>query len=344
MEALTAQPDIDRSELIERARRSNPLLDGDRVSEVVGRAWKRAHGLGPIGDLLTEPDVTEIMINGAGPVWIDRAGTLVATPVRLDADDIMLLIERILDPLGLRVDRLSPLADARLADGSRVNIVIPPLALDGPVVTIRRFAARAVPVSEFGPPEVVDLLKELVEGRATVLVSGGTGAGKTTLLNGLGGLLRSTERLVVIEDTSELRLPGEHVVRLESRPANSEGVGAVTLRDLVKNALRMRPDRILIGEVRGGEAIDLLMALNTGHTGALSTLHANSAQAALLRLGTLASMGGLELSPAAIEANIGSAVDAIVQVERRPEGRVIVEVARVRAGPPLSVEQIWVRP
>ena len=319
----------DRSLLIEAVRHSDPLISSIRLNELVERAWQRANGLGPIAELLADPEVTEVMINGPGPVWIDRGDSLQMTTVVLGLQDLELLVERIVDPLGLRVDRVSPMVDARLADGSRVNVVVPPLAVDGPIITIRRFATRPLALSAFGPPALVELLGELMRARRTLVVSGGTGAGKTTLLNSLGCLIDEGERIVVIEDTSELRLPGRHLVRMETRPANSEGVGAVTLRDLVRNALRMRPDRIVVGEVRGGEAFDLLLALNTGHRGTLTTCHANGPAAALDRLFTLALLGGVNLPSRAIKMQLLSAIDVIVQVERSPSGRRVTEVAEI---------------
>ncbi len=337
---LTAAPNADRSALIEQVRNLDPLISSRQLNEVVEQAWQRAHGLGPITALLADPAVTEVMVNGPGPVWIDRHGTLVPTSVELGPVDIDLLIERIMDPLGLRVDRVSPMVDGRLPDGSRVNIVVPPLAVDGPIVTIRRFAARPVPLDSFGPAPVLALLGQLMDDRKSIVVSGGTGAGKTTLLNSLGGLLHHDERVIVIEDTAELRLPGRHIVRLEGRPPNSDGVGGVTIRELVRNALRMRPDRLVVGEVRGAEALDLIMALNTGHRGTLVTCHANDAGAALTRLLNLALLGGVELPAASIESQLRSAIDVIVHVAKSNGGRHISEVVEVdrRTG---STRTLW---
>ncbi len=339
-EVLSAAPHSDRSALIEEVRHVDPLISSRQLNEVVEQAWQRAHGLGPITALLADPAITEVMVNGPGPVWIDRHGTLEPTDIDLGAVDLDLLIERIVDPLGLRVDRVSPMVDGRLPDGSRVNIVVPPLAVDGPVITIRRFAARPVPLAAFGPPELVALLGQLMDERKSIVVSGGTGAGKTTLLNSLGGLLRRDERVIVIEDTAELRLPGHHVVRLEARTANAEGVGGVAIRELVRNALRMRPDRLVIGEVRGVEVIDLLLALNTGHSGTLVTCHANDAAAALTRLLNLALLGGVGLSASAIEAQLLTAIDVIVHVTKTNQIRQISEVVEVdeRTG---SIRALW---
>lgn len=337
---LSDAPHADRSTLTEQVRNLDPLISSRQLNEVVEQAWQRAHGLGPITALLADPGITEVMVNGPGPVWIDRHGILEPTSIELGAVDIDLLIERIVDPLGLRVDRVSPMVDGRLPDGSRVNIVVPPLAVDGPVVTIRRFTGRPVPLDSFGPASVLSLLGQLMEDRKSIVVSGGTGAGKTTLLNSLGGLLHPDERIIVIEDTAELRLPGRHIVRLEGRPPNAEGVGGVSIRELVRNALRMRPDRLIVGEVRGAEALDLIMALNTGHRGTLVTCHANDAGAALTRLLNLALLGGVELSAVSIESQLRSAIDVIVHVTKSHRVRHIAEVVEVdrRTG---STRTLW---
>ncbi|MBK9180241.1 MAG: CpaF family protein [Acidimicrobiales bacterium] len=270
------------------------------------------------------------MVNGPGPVWVERRGRVERTPLTLDGPTIEHLIERIVAPLGLRIDRASPLVDARLPDGSRVNAVVPPLAVDGPCLTIRRFGARAVTLAEVCPPGVAPFLAWAVGARCNVLVSGGTGAGKTTLLNALAGEIPAEERVVTVEDAAELRLPREHVVRLEARPANAEGVGEVRVRDLVRNALRMRPDRIVVGEVRGPEALDMLQAMNTGHEGSLSTCHANSPADALRRLETMILMGDVALPLAAVREQLAASLDLVVQIARRPGGgRAVVEVAEV---------------
>ncbi|MCB1013773.1 MAG: CpaF family protein, partial [Acidimicrobiales bacterium] len=258
--------------------------------------------------------------NGAGPVWVERHGRLVPTDIVLDERTVTHLIERVVAPLGLRIDRSSPLVDARLPDGSRVNAVIPPLAVDGPCLTIRRFAARPVDLDEVCPPGVAPLLRWAVSARANLVICGGAGAGKTTLLNALAGSIPAGERVVTIEDAAELRLPGPHVVRLEARPPNAEGVGEVTIRDLVRNALRMRPDRIIVGEARGGEVADMVQAMSTGHDGSLSTCHANGAAEALRRLELLALLGGIDLPLTALRAHLAGAVDLVVAVARRPDG------------------------
>jgi pilus assembly protein CpaF len=313
------------------------LGDEDREA-LVARVLRDTVGLGPLEDLLADPTVEEVMVNGPGQVYIERGGRIEAVDaVFADEEELRNAIERILAPLGRRIDELSPMVDARLADGSRVNAVIPPLAIDGPALSIRRFGATRP-----GPRELVELgtlsedqlalLERAVGERRSVLVSGGTGSGKTTMLNALSGFVAPGERLVTIEDAAELRLQRRHVVRLESRPAGVEGRGEVTIRDLLRNALRMRPDRIVIGEVRGAEALDLLTALNTGHRGALSTVHANSPADALARLETLALMAGLGLPHEAIAAQVRRGIDLVVHLERLPDGsRRVTAIADVAA-------------
>ncbi len=301
-------------------RSVDPLIGEAEAEAVVARVLARVDGLGPLEPLLADPGVSEVMANGAGPVWVERSGRLVVTDVVLDERTVGHLIERVIAPLGLRIDRSSPLVDARLPDGSRVNAVIPPLAIDGPCLTIRRFAARPVDLDAVSPPGVAPLLRWAVGARANIVISGGAGSGKTTLLNALAGAIPRGERVVTIEDAAELRLPGDHVVRLESRPDNAEGVGAVTIRDLVRNALRMRPDRIIVGEVRGAEVADMVQAMTTGHEGSLSTCHANSARDALRRLELMLLLGGLDLPLGALREHLAGAVDLVVAVARRPDG------------------------
>jgi pilus assembly protein CpaF len=260
----------DRRALVtELIRERCPLAGPRAIGAVADRVLARLQGLGVLEPLLADERVTEVMVNGAGPVWVERDGRLERTAVTVDERTVLQLIERIVAPLGRRVDRASPSVDARLPDGSRVHAIVPPVAVDGPCLTIRRFRVRAVEVGDFAPPAVAALLRWAVAARWNVLVSGGTGAGKTTLLNALAAALPEGERVVTVEDAAELRLRTGHVVRLEARPANSEGLGAVTIRDLVRDALRMRPDRILVGEVRGPEAIDMVQAMNTGHEGSV---------------------------------------------------------------------------
>jgi pilus assembly protein CpaF len=305
----------------------------DRVTELIVR---EAVGLGPLEELLDDPAVEEVMVCGHERVYVERAGRIEETPVSFASEEVLRdAIERILAPLGRRVDELSPMVDARLADGSRVNVVIPPLAVDGPQLSIRRFALqRPGPeqLVELGTltPDLCEALGAAVAARRSILVSGGTGSGKTTLLNALSRFLPEDERVVTIEDAAELRLQQPHVVRLESRPANVEDRGEVTIRDLLRNALRMRPDRIVIGEVRGPEALDLLTALNTGHEGALSTVHANSPEDALRRLETLALMAGVGLPHAAIREQLARGIDLVAHLQRFADGsRRVVELAEV---------------
>jgi pilus assembly protein CpaF len=312
------------------------VLPAAAREELAARIVRDSVGLGPLEVLLADPAVEEVMVNGPDRVYIERRGLLEETDVRFESEEeLRNAIERILAPLGRRIDELSPMVDARLADGSRVNVVIPPLALDGPALSIRRFGANRP-----GPERLVELgtlseeqrrlLEAAVAERRSVLVSGGTGSGKTTLLNALSSFIAPGERVVTIEDAAELRLQQPHVVRLESRPAGVEGRGEVTIRELLRNALRMRPDRIVIGEVRGIEALDLLAALNTGHDGALSTVHANSPRDALSRLETLALMAGVGLPHAAIAEQVRRGIDLVVHLQRQPDGsRRVTEIAEV---------------
>jgi pilus assembly protein CpaF len=322
--------------------REAALLAEDERAELARRLAERAVGLGPLEPLLADSEVDEVMVNGPGRVWIERAGRIEPTDVRFETEhDLRHAIERILAPLGRRVDEATPLVDARLADGSRVNVVIPPLALDGPVLTIRRFRRRGftpddlVAAGTLSPP-LREFLASCVRARLNVLVSGGTGSGKTTILGALAGFVPGGERIVTIEDAAELRLDQPHVVRLESRPPSLEGRGEVTIRGLVRNALRMRPDRIVVGEVRGPEALDMVMAMSSGHDGSLGTIHAGSAEEALRRLETLALMAELGLPHAAVREQVAGAVDLVVQLERGRDGarRVVgvSEVTRVAGG------------
>ncbi len=293
-------------------------------------------GLGPLEPLMQDPTVSDILVNGSKEVYIERRGKLERTRV-IFRDDAHLLqvIERIVSAVGRRVDESSPMVDARLPDGSRVNAVIPPLALDGPVLSIRRFAAdpyRMSDMVEFGtlPSGLAEILRAAVQARLNILVSGGTGAGKTTILNVLSNAIPNTERIVTIEDSAELQLQQEHVVRVETRPPNIEGQGAVTQRDLLRNALRMRPDRIVVGEVRGPEVLDMLQAMNTGHDGSLSTVHANSPRDALSRLETMVLMSGISLPVRAMRDYIASALDLIVHLARLSDGtRKVTRVTEV---------------
>lgn len=326
---LAEVPEAHVDELIEVARQTFPLRDVAALTESVHRFVARGRGLGRLTELLEQPDITEIMINGDGAIWLDTGGPLQRADLELSPGDLVVLVERMLQPLGLRVDPLSPSVDARLGDGSRVNIVVPPVAIDGPTITIRRFAAETLPLAAFGSAEVCDLLASLVRAGASMLIVGGTGAGKTTLLNALASTIPAHDRIVTIEDTAELDLPGEHVVRLEARPPNREGLGEVTIRDLVRNALRMRPDRLVVGEVRGGEAFDLLLALNTGHSGSLATCHANGPLEGLRRLETLALLSGVEVPLDAVRQQMLSAIDVVVHVVREGSVRRVMAVEEV---------------
>ena len=356
-----------RRRLIERARDGAPaagglelqvraLVDAEAAAlpeeerrALAARVVRLATGLGPLEPLLADPAVDEVMVNGPRSVWVERAGRIEQTAVSFaDEGELMHAIERILAPLGRRVDEASPLCDARLADGSRVNVVIPPLALSGPCLTIRRFRPRGFSVEDLVAngtlgADLAAFLSGCVRERATIVVSGGTGSGKTTTLNALSGAIPEGERIVTIEDAAELRLRQRHVVRLEARPPNLEGRGEVTIRQLVRNALRMRPDRIVVGEVRGAEALDMLLALNTGHAGSLTTVHANGPADALRRIEALALMAGLGLPHAAVREQVAGAIDLVVHQRRDADGtrrvQAVAEVVRAAGG--AGVRELW---
>ena len=327
------------------------ILPAELRAEIGELILRDAVGLGPLEELLADPQVEDVLVNAPDSVYVERAGRIERTGVSFPSEQALHdAIERILAPLGRRVDELSPMVDARLGDGSRVNVVIPPLAVDAPTLSIRRFAGERPSVErliEMGTlsADAGDLLAAAVRERRSVVVSGGTGSGKTTLLNALSAHLGEGERVITIEDAAELRLRQPHVVRLEARPASVEGRGEITIRDLLRNALRMRPDRIVIGEVRGPEALDLLIALNTGHDGALSTVHANSPEDALRRLETLALMAGLGLPHDAIREQLARGIDMVVHLERAERGARVVasigEVAAVAGG--VGVRELWSR-
>jgi pilus assembly protein CpaF len=319
-----------------------------RIAELILRDTV---GLGPLEELMADPRVEEVMVNGPDEVYVEREGRIARTGVRFDSERALRdAIERILTPLGRRIDELSPMVDARLDDGSRVNVVIPPLAVGGPSLSIRRFAAARPGPDEMIAsgtltPEARDLLEAAVRARRSILISGGTGSGKTTLLNALSSYIAGEERVITIEDAAELALRQPHVVRLETRPASVEGRGEVTIRDLLRNALRMRPDRIVIGEVRGAEALDLLTALNTGHDGALSTLHANSPEDALRRLETLSLMAGVGLPHDAIRHQVARGIEIVAHLARGGDGsRRVVEIAEVvTVAGGAGVREVWRR-
>jgi pilus assembly protein CpaF len=311
-------------------------LDRDQHELLVERVLSSAVGLGPLEGLMSDPEVDEVMVNGPGAVWIEKRGRLERTGIEFhSAEELMNVIERILGPLGRRVDEASPLVDARLPDGSRVNCVIPPLSLDGPLLTVRRFRRQGFGLGDLVanstlPPALGQFLRQAVSARANIVVSGGTGSGKTTLLNVLSALVAAGERIITIEDAAELRLQQDHVVRLESRPASLEGEGEITIRGLVRNALRMRPDRLIVGEVRGAEALDMLQALNSGHDGSMTTVHSNSAADALRRIETLALMADVALPHAAVRQQLASALDLVVHLERNRNGsRRVTELVEV---------------
>ncbi len=323
-----------RAHLAVMLRDEAPLLAAATADIVLDELVDHVGGLGPLEPLVADPTVTEIMVNGPDRVYVERDGRIERVACVVDAPTIVRLIERVIAPLGLRIDRASPMVDARLPDGARLHAVLPPLAPDGPCLTIRRFGARAVPIDAFGlDPAVCSFLDAVVRAGWNIVVSGATSAGKTTCCNALARAIDPGERIVTIEETAELRMDQPHVVRLEARPANAEGAGGVTVRELVRAALRMRPDRLIVGEVRGAEALDMLQACNTGHDGSLSTVHANSAGDALARLETLTLFSGVALPLAAIRSQIGAAIDAIVQVARGEHGRrEIITVTEVHPG------------
>ncbi len=348
-----------REELERRLRKSlaEAMQDRDVPLSVSERATAiddvldEVLGLGPLERLLRVPDVTDILINGCHTVYIEQNGRLRKVDVRFRDDaHLMQIIDRIVSAVGRRVDESHPLVDARMADGSRFNAAIPPLALDGPLVSIRRFGANPIEAEqliELGsvPAEVLEMLDSCVKAKLNIIISGGTGSGKTTLLNVLSRFVPEDERIVTIEDAAELRLQREHVARLETRPANLEGEGEVVARDLVRNALRMRPDRIIVGEIRGVEAIDMLQAMNTGHEGSLSTIHANSGRDAIARIETMVGLGFTNVSSATIRQLIARALDLVIQVDRLLDGtRRIVAVSEISGmeGDVITMQDIFV--
>ena len=323
-------------EIVEQVRTAGKLPQGIDAARIEREVFNEALRLGPLEELLADETVTEIMVNGPQRVYVERAGKLQLTDLQfLDDASVMAIIERIVSPIGRRIDESQPYVDARLADGSRVNAIIPPLALSGPTVTIRKFAKKTLTVEDFirfgtWSRNAAEFMKACVIMRKNIIVAGGTGSGKTTLLNLLSGFIPHDERIVTVEDAAELRLVQPHVVRLEARPPNIEGRGAVTIRDLVKNCLRMRPDRIIVGECRGGEALDMLQAMNTGHDGSLTTVHANSPRDVISRLETMVLMSGMELPSRAIREQIASAVDVIIHESRLSDGsRKVVAISEV---------------
>ncbi len=334
-------------DLLQRDKIPMSLEERERmVQEIINEVF----GLGPIEGLLADSTVSDILVNGYSEVYVERRGLLEKTGITFNNDDhLRRIIDRIVSRVGRRVDESSPMVDARLKDGSRVNVIIPPLALDGPVLSIRRFGSDPLKASDLISNnsltrEMIDMLKACVQGKLNILISGGTGAGKTTFLNVLSGFIPEGERIVTIEDAAELQLKQEHVVRLETRPPNIEGQGAVRQRQLVMNALRMRPDRIVVGEVRGEEAVDMLQAMNTGHEGSMTTIHANTPRDALGRLETMISMANLNLPDKAARQQMASAIHVIVQVSRLPDGsRKVLSISEITGmeGSVVTMQEIF---
>jgi pilus assembly protein CpaF len=326
-----------------------PLTLEER-QKIVSEIQHEVFGLGPLEPLLHDPSICDILVNGHRQIYVERRGKIAKTVARFKDDaHLMRIIEKILSTVGRRVDESNPMVDARLEDGSRVNVIIPPLAIDGPMLSIRRFAvdpltADDLIATETLTEEVMALLEATIAGRLNVLISGGTGAGKTTLLNVLSGFIPDGERIVTIEDSAELQLRQDHIVRLETRPANIEGRGEVSQRELVINSLRMRPDRIIVGEVRGGEALDMLQAMNTGHDGSLTTVHANSPRDALMRVETMVALSGLDMPTQAVRQQISSAIHVVIQLARLSDGsRCLVSLQEITGaeGDVISMQEIF---
>ncbi|EKD38399.1 MAG: hypothetical protein ACD_75C00747G0002, partial [uncultured bacterium] len=329
---------------------TNMPLNASEQERLLKEIENEVIGLGPLEDLIQDPTVSDILVNSYKSVYVERYGKIEKTRVRFKDDaHLMRIIEKIVSAVGRRIDEISPMVDARLADGSRVNVIIPPLALEGPCLSIRRFAVDPLTLKDLIvlktiTPVLGDLLKSIVQARLNVLISGGTGSGKTTLLNVVSQFISPSERIVTIEDSAELQLKQDHVVRLETRPPNLEGQGQITQRNLVRNSLRMRPDRIIVGEVRGAEAVDMLQAMNTGHDGSLTTVHANSPVDALLRLETMVNMAGFNLPSDYIKKFISSAIDVVIQAERLVDGsRKIVSLQEITGmeGNVITMQEIY---
>ena len=327
-----------------------PLSAADR-ERLIDEVQHELFGLGPLEPLLQDPTISDILVNSPDRIYIERRGKIEATNVNFKDDEhLMRVIERIVSSVGRRIDESSPMVDARLKDGSRVNAIIPPLSIDGPVLSIRRFGAEPLRINALIEnhaltKDIAEMLEMCVRARLNVVISGGTGAGKTTLLNALSAYIPENERIVTIEDSAELQLQQPHVVRLETRPPNIEGRGEVTQRDLVRNALRMRPDRIVIGEVRGGESIDMLQAMNTGHDGSLTTVHANTPRDALSRLETMIQMTGMRLSDRAMRQQIASAINLVIQVARLTDGtRRITSISEITGmeGDTITMQEVFI--
>ncbi len=330
----------DPGDLVRLARRMAPDLDAVGAEVVARRVANRVHGLGAIDSLMSDPSISEIMINGPGPVTVERGGRLHQTDVTIGLADLEALVDRLLTHSGRRVDRRSPMVDSRMPDGSRVNIAVPPVAVGGPYVTIRRFLLVDADLADFGPRPVVERLEREVAERGNILVLGPTGSGKTTLLNAIGRRVDPSCRIVVMEDAAELRISGPHVARLEAQPANMDSRGEVTMGDLLVNALRMRPDRLVVGEIRGSEAVELIHALSTGHRGSLATIHASGPADALRRIELLAVGEGRARE--IVAAQIRSGLDLLVEVERLDDGsRRVRSLAELGGGPNSEPEFIY---
>jgi pilus assembly protein CpaF len=331
------------------AQEAAPLSASER-ERLVKDIQHELFGLGPLEPLLADPTISDILVNSHNTIYVERRGKIEVTNVAFKDDEhLMRVIERIVSSVGRRIDESSPMVDARLKDGSRVNAIIPPLSIDGPVLSIRRFGASPLRMDSLIEhkaltKDIADMLEMCVNARLNILISGGTGAGKTTLLNALSAYISEEQRIVTIEDSAELQLQQPHVVRLETRPPNIEGRGEVTQRDLVRNSLRMRPDRIVIGEVRGGEAIDMLQAMNTGHDGSLTTIHANTPRDALSRLETMIQMTGMRLSERAMRQQVASAIDLVLQVARLSDGsRRVTSISEITGmeGDTITMQEIF---
>jgi len=332
------------------AQEDTPLSTGER-ERLIHEVRHELFGLGPLEQLLADTSISDILVNSPYNIYIERGGKLEKTSIEFkDNEHLMRVIERIVSSVGRRIDEASPMVDARLKDGSRVNAIIPPLSLDGPVLSIRRFGAEPLRMhrlleNQALTPDMASMFEMCVNAKLNVLISGGTGAGKTTLLNALSAYIPADERIVTIEDSAELQMQQPHVVRLETRPPNIEGKGEVSQRDLVKNALRMRPDRIVIGEVRGAEAIDMLQAMNTGHDGSLTTIHANTPRDALARLETMIQMTGMRLSDRAMRQQIASAINLVIQVARLTDGtRRITSISEITGmeGETITMQEVFI--
>jgi len=352
LSALTQEQvhtEVSRLAEVVLAQEGAPLSASER-EKLVNDVQHELFGLGPLEPLLADPTISDILVNRHNTIYIERRGKIEATNVTFKDDEhLMRVIERIVSSVGRRIDESSPMVDARLQDGSRVNAIIPPLSIDGPVLSIRRFGSEplrmtALIENQALTKDIADMLQMCVNARLNCLISGGTGAGKTTLLNALSAFIPEDERIVTIEDSAELQLQQPHTVRLETRPPNIEGRGEVTQRDLVKNALRMRPDRIVIGEVRGGEAIDMLQAMNTGHDGSLTTIHANTPRDALARLETMIQMTGMRLSDRAMRQQVAAAINLVVQVARLSDGsRRVTSISEITGmeGETITMQEIF---